>query len=204
MIATSLVILVIVLILAYKKLYSPKKKEKIRPFTYSNPQPSPTITNDPVEESVIEKDEYDIFYNHFREGMTDFSDLTPAEAKKEMEEKKEDGEYLSSEDWKGYMDVIASKNDDKFFEKISTMTAEETHEWFMSNLNRDVKMSSAIWEKVHEEVAPIHEDILIEMLKPIKPFRVRSWVANCKHKGFFFTDKMYNLAREKYDQRRKK
>lgn len=144
----------------------------------------------------------DVFYNHFSFGS--YFDLTPDEAKKELKRIRKEKEYISDDDWKGLNDIIASKNDEKFFSKIDIMTPEETHRWFLQNRTKAISMSSMVWRKVHEVVSPVHEPILLEMLKKVSPAEVSKWVARTKLKAFFFTEHAYQVAKAKYETRRKK
>jgi hypothetical protein len=154
-----------------------------------------------VPDPILYKKEEDVlpnpFHNRFRENIIDYSHLTPEEAKDELKARKDAGEYLDSEEWCGYQDVIASRNDEKYLEKISSMSAEETEKWFRRNIEREIKMSTSIWEAVCDEVAPIHEPILLDMLSKISPGRVEGWVNARKREGYFFTDYAYHEAYEK-------
>lgn len=147
---------------------------------------------------------YNVFYNHFREFATDYSHLSPSEARAEMKDRKEAGEFLSDEDWRGYQDAIAAGNDHKHLDKITMMDAEQVRKWFLSKLKRGTRLSSNIWIAVHEIVAPYQEEYLIAEVQKIEPKKVASWVADRKHEGYFFTDEAYRVCRERFDLRKAK
>lgn len=140
-----------------------------------------------------------IFFNEWNtDRITDFSYLTPSQAKYELKKRKEYGEFLDEEDYYGLIEVIASEKDEKYFDKIVSMTPEETSKWFNNNYDRGIKMSTLIWKVVARKVAPLHEEYLIEKMKHKTSKGIVSFVSCRKKEGYFFSEKAYQMANDIY------
>jgi uncharacterized protein YxeA len=201
----NMVIIVIVLLIAIAIWWFKQKRNDV-------PQNNPLITKHDYKEdqrSINEAtrasdaldyekekayDEMYVFKNHFRKPQ--LLHLTPQQAKKQLAARVHKGELLPSHEYQAYIEVIASENDDVFLSTIATMTPKQVHEWFLENRMKRIDMSSTIWAKVFEIVAPFHEPILIEEMKTGRPARIARWVELKKQHGYFFTDAAYAVAIE--------
>lgn len=146
---------------------------------------------------VFIKEGHDVFTNHFGEG-TSFINLDPYQAQKELDKRKRDGDLISDSDWKGYQDIIASNHDKMFLEKVDTLKPMELYNWFFKQNLSGIKMSSRVWKKVSEIMAPDQERSILVGLTGIPAKDVKLWVACCKKNGFFFTEKAYAACKRKY------
>jgi hypothetical protein len=182
-----------------------KKKSSSPQLTISNPRQDSSVievqssASANINVDLVIADDMDVFRNHIGEDCADMSHLTPSEAKRELEDRKEAGEFIPSDEYRGYMNAIASKNDDKWLLDIQFMSPEDTHKWFMKKMLNDVHMSSAVWEAVCDNVAPMHEDELLKKLDSVTPGRVIGWVKARKHEGYFFSEAVYEKAKAIYN-----
>lgn len=204
------IVALVVLALIYKshtratKIYNEKMSVIIDASTNSAPLITMISHTEAKEESMVETAEsaetkkhsinYYVFRDHYGENIEDYSYLTPAEARKEMNERKEAGEYIPSEEYIGYMNVIKGANDDDLFAKIDEMSPEACLKWFNRRRASDTYTTSVIWQAVGEKVAPMHEPELLEMLSKVTGGRVEGWVSARKQEGYFFTEEVYSRA----------
>jgi hypothetical protein len=182
--------------------------------THSNPAKNSSSYDYQKEQAIINEiqrkednppmddDEYYVFSNHIDKDFEDMNHLTPSQALAELNKRKKEGEYIPKREYRGYMDVIASKNDEKYINQILLMTDDELHKWFDKKISNGTKFSSRVWNVVATTLAPHHEPVLLDMLEKIAPAKVKSWVADKKHEGYFFSNVVYKNALEKYKQRR--
>lgn len=136
----------------------------------------------------------DVFHDEWYSNQTDYSYLDVNEARRRLREAKEDGEWLSEEEYYGLLDVVASAKDDRYLDKIASMTPEQTDKWFQHNYNQDIKMSTEVWVAVGKKVAPIHESFLIDGMRNKTSKGIGSYVNARKKEGYFFTARAYRLA----------
>lgn len=146
----------------------------------------PKSTSKPVVE--------DVFHDEWYNNQADYSYLDANEARRRLREAKEDGEWLDEEEYYGLLDVVASEKNDRYFEKIDSMTPEQTEKWFQRNYDRDIKMSTEVWIAVGKKVAPIHEQFLIDGMRNKTSKGIGSYVNARKREGYFFTARAYRLA----------
>jgi hypothetical protein len=138
------------------------------------------------------RDKYDDYDNY-----EDYSHLSADEARAELKERKENGEYLSNEEYYGYIDAINADKYDRWLSQIEDMEPKEVLAWFNKKKNSDTRMSTAVWRAVGEKVAPYQEANLLKMLENITGGKVEGWVNARKREGFFFTQHVYDVAKAK-------
>jgi len=178
---------------AVKKKYIESESSKSKPLKPKGYKPHKKI---PIEKSKAIRKGVDlrIYQNNFGIRSDDMSHLSPTEARRELGDAKDSSDFLPSGEYYGLIDVIAGAKDEKYLDILAGMNDKETYKWFESNMQRDIKMSSLIWEEVSKVVAPIHEIELLEKLDKVTIGRVDGWVRERKREGMFFTDAVYEKA----------
>ena len=193
-----------------KKLFSVKRnegrdvlkvenEERVTEAIIEDVQQTPSESIEKAEIVLIENEEIkpqdkSHFYDEDQFIFEDYSSLSPREARKEMNERKEDGEYLSWEEYGGYMNAIHEDKDLQYMDKIAGMTTQQTEKWFLSRKENRDWITPAIWEFVAEKLKPYHEEYLINEMDKVTPGRIESWVKKQKEKGYFFSDEAYEKA----------
>lgn len=166
----------------------PNKYEKVKPKENSA---------DKITEK--EKTEIGYFHDNWNNYEEDYIGIyTPYEARKRLKEAREDGEWLDDEEYYGLIDVIASEKDDKYYDKIQSMTPEQTEKWFNHNYTYGIKMSTFIWKEVAKKLAPYHEQYLIDGMRHRTSKGIEGYVNARKNKGYFFSERAYRLANRIY------
>lgn len=144
-------------------------------------------------------DDDDPFTDKFGYMIKDYYHLTPSEAQQELNERKDFGEYIPREEYFGYIDVIASKNDDKYLDHLDTLSPEKARAWLNRKLENEQKLSIAVWKKLAEIISPADEEYLLEKLKSVKSNDVIPWINRMKKKGYFFSHNVYEACRERHE-----
>jgi hypothetical protein len=152
------------------------------------------------EQELIEASEKlpEPFRNNFGKKACDYSFLTPEEAEDEFLQRKARGEWLSTEEYRGYQDTINAKYDEPLIAELNGLAAEEANDWFRNKVNLGSKMGVAVWKAAHKKISPVHERILLEMMSTIGKNKIESWVKAQKKEGYFFSDVAYAKAYEIY------
>lgn len=139
--------------------------------------------------------------------FTDYSYLSPSEARKEFNELKEAGEYLDFDDYGGYMNAIHANSDDSKIEKIERMTPEQCLKWFHTKKDQGDWITSTVFEAIAEKLKPHHEEYLLTEMDNVTPGRIEGWVNARKKEGYFFSYQAYMKAekifRGEIDNRKK-
>ena len=161
----------------------------------------------PIDE--IKPDQKPIMYLYDREVyFEDKSYLTPTEARREMNQKKEDGEWLEFEEYGGYMNAIYSGKDDVYIEKIESMTPEQVEKWYTKRMEDATWNTTDVFEAIADKLKPFHEQHLINEMDNLTPGRIEGWVNARKKEGYFFSDLAYEKANKifsgKIDNRKKR
>jgi len=195
------IVLLLMFLYSYKKNKSNKStliiEEKEQETDYSLP-----AVNETTFEVVVEDD---FFADHFRKYETD-SYLTPSETKKELKERKENGEYLSDDEYYGYLEIIHSDKADEYCDLIFDMTPEQAINWYNRKRNNGTWLTYDVMVALKDKIAPYHENQLLTLLEKVPNGRVRGWVNARKKEGYFFTDLVYEECRKKdelYNARKK-
>jgi len=139
--------------------------------------------------------------NHFYDIEQDFEDydyLSPSEARKEMKDRKEGGEWLDFEEYGGYMNAIYAGKDDTYIEKIESMTPQQIEKWFSKRIENGQWNTTAIFEAVAEKLKPYHEEYLLKEMDTVTKGRIEGWVNARKKEGYFFSDLAYSIADKIY------
>lgn len=162
---------------------------------------APAIEKQPkkiIEEPIIPGLDNDVFRDKFDDyANEDYSYLSPAEARAEFKRRKANGEYLTNEEYFGYMEAIDAEKYDKWINEIDDMEPKQALAWFKRKLNSNTKMSTAVWRAVGLKVAPYQEEELLTMLEKVTGGRVEGWVNARKREGYFFTQFVYDEAKAK-------
>jgi len=101
-----------------------------------------TLKEDKVEDKTT---------NHFYDREQDFEDynyLSPSEARKEMKDRKEGGEWLEFEEYGGYMNAIYAGKDDTHIEKIESMIPQQIEKWFSKRIENGQWNTTSVFEAV--------------------------------------------------------
>jgi hypothetical protein len=184
-----------------------RKKETGQPGQASTAQPAghhplEIETNQPEEPNEPPRKFYDR-----EQYFTDYSYLSPSEARKEFNELKEAGEYLDFDDYGGYMNAIHANSDDAKIEKIERMSPEQCLKWFQTKTDQGDWITSAVFEAISEKLKPYHEEYLLKEMDNITPGRIEGWVNARKKEGYFFSYNAYMKAekifRGEIDNRKK-
>ena len=183
-----------------KSTFTPNKilSEKLDNKTRSDYQAFPGGLVSPLEtiRGAVIREEY--FKDNWCEGTIDYSHMSPDEAKWELKYRKKDDGYIPWEEYGGLLDAIAAEKDDKYLSIIQSKTPKEVEKWFRENIRSDIRMSQFIWKKVGEILKPIHESFLLEGMEHCSVRSIESYVKNRKQEGYFFTQKVYDLANRIY------
>jgi hypothetical protein len=148
---------------------------------------------------------------HFYDRELFFDDksyLSPSEARREMNQRKEDGEWFEFEEYGGYMNAIYSGRDDDYVEKIENMTPEKVEKWYFNRIENGKWNTTSVFEAVAEKLKPFHEQHLISAMDNVTPGRIEGWVSARKKEGYFFSQLAYEKANKIFngeiDNRRKR
>lgn len=162
--------------------YSAEVKE------YSNPKN--------FEKPRLPEKEYDFFSDHFINTDPPIH-LSPQEARQELKYRKSYGDYLTDEEYYGYMDVIHSGKDDDYLNLIWDMEPEKAMKWFLKKKENGTWLTQTVMLALKDKLAPYHEPILLELLQKVPNGRVIGWVNARKKEGYFFSDTVYEACRVK-------
>lgn len=178
---------------AVKKKLLENDYSKSKPLKPRDYKPKTKVTTE-KSKAIRKGVDLKVYQNNFGIRADDMSHLTPAEARRDLGDAKDSSDFLPSGEYYGLIDVIASAKDEKYLGLLAGFSDEQTMEWFKKNIDRDIKMSSLIWEEVTKVVAPMHEEDLLKKIESVDSFEMDNWVRTHKRKGWFFTDKVYNEA----------
>lgn len=124
----------------------------------------------------------------------DKSYLSPSEARKELKQRKDEGEWIEFDEYAGYMNAIYSDKDDNYIEKISGLTPEQVENWYRKRMEEGKWTTSAVFEAIADVLKPHHEEYLLTALDKVTRGRVEGWVNARKKEGYFFSDLAYAKA----------
>lgn len=124
----------------------------------------------------------------------DYSHLSASEARREMKERKDNGEWLEFEEYGGYMNAIYDEKDYVYIEKIEKMTAEQTEKWFIKQKDSGKWITTGVYDVVAQKLKPHHEEYLLKEMDKTTPGRIEGWINARKKEGYFFSDLAYEKA----------
>lgn len=125
----------------------------------------------------------------------DYGHLTPSQARREMKQRKEEfGEWLSFEEYGGYMNAINAEKDYDFIDKIEKMTPQQAEKWFNKRMEQGHWNSTNVFQAIAEKLKPFHEEYLLTEMDTVTQGRIEGWVNARKKQGYFFSDKAYEKA----------
>jgi len=130
--------------------------------------------------------------------FVDCSELTPAQARREMKERKDDGEWLEFEEYGGYMNAINAEKDEEHIIKLASMSPDQISKWFSIRINTGMWNSPTIFDIVSSELKPHHEPYLLKEMDGVTKGRIAGWVRARKKEGYFFSESAYDKARKIY------
>lgn len=148
-----------------------------------------------------------IFYDK-EQDFFDYSYLSPSEARRELRERKEAGEFLDFDEYGGLMNAIYAGSDESNIEKVKNMSPEKCVKWWQSQMENGKWHTTAVFDAVAEKLKPYHEEYLLKEMDSVTPGRIQGWVNARKKEGYFFSYNAYMKAekifRGEIDTRKKK
>ncbi len=201
-----IIVFIVVLIMANSK--SKKKANNGLPNSNTSKdlnisEISPSSVNSQTSQTTSQRYFYDkeLYFE-------DKSYLSPGEARKEMNERKESGEWLEFEEYGGYMNAINCGRDDAYIEKIEDMSPEQVEKWYAKRMEVGKWITTPVFEAIASKLKPHHEEYLLKTMDSITQGRIEGWVNARKKEGYFFSyisyEKAEKIFRGEIDNRKKK
>lgn len=129
---------------------------------------------------------------------TDYSDLTPEQAQRKLNQMKAEQGWVSDEDYRGLRKVINGYTSITVIPPaVIALGPKEVESWFNEAYPKGV--SSAVFEKVASILKPYHEEELLKLITHLSDDDLLiDWMREKKKQGKFFSDKAYEALRKKW------
>ena len=179
---------------AVNKLTEPIKSEQIEEEIYVEIEPLKAIIEESISTEIYTKPITPKRFSDKDRYFDDYSHLTPSQARREMKERKDYGEWLEFKEYGGYMNAINAEKEWDFISKIEAMTPEQTEKWFSKRLNAGYWITDNLFEAIGKKLKPFHEELLLTEMDTVTIGRIEGWVNARKKQGYFFSDVAYQKA----------
>lgn len=136
-----------------------------------------------------------LYRSNYAVNYIHFKSLTPEEADLILYYSRANGTFLEKEIYIGLKDCMDSKRDSIWINALKNTDPSNYKE--LVDKARAQYLSTNVWLKFQEVIAPFHEEYLLAEIESTAPSGIDKWIRLKKSEGYFFTDNAYQKAMEK-------
>lgn len=145
-------------------------------------------------QNITEYRDYE-FYNHFKTYHGSYDYISPSEASKRVKRMQNSGRQWDNEKYHDLQNRAFSKRDAERIRDVEILNGEDLRIYFDRIFNDpNDYITAIIMERIHEKLSKHDEPLLLQAIGQIPPKHIKSWIFSKKQEGFFFTEKVYEVA----------